>query len=167
MTAAFDQAPRLVSDSPSATNGASSEVVEAFSTAIVSGDADRLAGLMCDDVVYQLPGPGPSSLRHTGRVEVVAALTPSPAPGVSPRRAEVTEVIVEGRRAVVIVLLSGTIDAEPFAFETAFHLAIDGRHLAGITEYSGNQHVADQLVNTDGPSRGIRSRLLQRWRRQT
>jgi ketosteroid isomerase-like protein len=112
---------------------------------------ELLNEILADDVCYLAPGRGPGAGLHRGIESVVASLLLPGRSDVQVDRTELTELLVTGDRALVIVETSGRDDASggdcaDFAYETAFHLQCLAGRIVGITEYSGDQYLADGLA---------------------
>ena len=115
------------------------------------GHVDQLHGLLATDVRYLVPGRGAAAGLHEGVESVIGALIVGVTPQVQVDRTVLTELLVTGERAMVIVETSGhqhLAGAKPagFAYETAFHLRCRGGRIVGITEYSADQYAADQYA---------------------
>jgi len=147
---------------------ASRELAEAFADAVVSGDSQGLRPLLSERVVYQLPGRSAGAGLHRGREHVTAALTQPVAPGTFVDHVEVTETMSDGNRAMVIVLLEGRAQGEPFAVEVALHLETDGESIIGVTEYSGNQYLVDSMLTGSAATgdKAASSRRRRPWHRR-
>ncbi len=125
------------------------EVVEDFAGSLACGALDRLAVLVTDDVVVRTPGRSRLAGDHHGRAAALRALAAPPADGVRLAGNRVTEILVDGAAALVVLELSGSDAAgTDFRFEVAFHVATDGERVIGVTEYSADQHTADGLLES-------------------
>lgn len=131
-------------DSPS-TRG----LVADFGAALLAGDRNALAALLADDVVALVPGRHPAAGLHHGPAAVASALIAEPAPGVRTVGVDVTEVLVEGSRGLIVLCVQAALDADAdavVAFEVAIHVqCCDGR-IGGLTEYAGDQYAIDELL---------------------
>lgn len=122
------------------------ELAVGFTESLCAGDRSALADVLGSGVVYQAPGRSVVAGVHRGRDRVVDKLNVAAAPGVAIDGAVVTELMTDGDRAFAAILMTGRTPSRPFRFEVAFHLQSDGDEIVGITEYSGDQHTADELV---------------------
>ena len=142
-----DRAPTDVGSGPAAA------LCRRFLEIAEAGFFDDYERILADDVVYLVPGRGPSAGLHRGRAAVVAALATPVRAGVAIDNCEATELIADGDRAVGIILLTGTsADGTSFSFEVAFHLHCSHDRILAITEYAGDQYTADELVRPDAAS---------------
>lgn len=144
-------------------DAASRELIGAFASAVSSGDAQGLHRLLGEQVMYQLPGRSAGAGLHRGRKQVTAALAQPVAPGVTVDHVDVTETMTDGNRGLVIVLLHGRSEDEPFAVEVAFHLQTDAESIIGITEYSGDQYLVDSMLPGSADRERASSRRRRRW----
>ena len=129
---------------------ATRELAAAFTSALVAGDAERLSQLLVNDVACRTPGRHAAAGVHRGRDRVMRALV-SPADGrVRKIRTEVTDIVVDARRAFVVLRTTGQLDdgvvTEPIDVEVALHLQTDGERILGITEYNDDQYVLDRIL---------------------
>ncbi len=125
---------------------ATRELARAFARALATGDRAALELLLGEQAAYQAPGRSAVSGTHVGRHAVVDALTVTAAPGTEVAGVDVTELMADGHRAFVALLLRGSTPSGPFQFELGLHLQTDGERVVGVTEYSGDQYTADLLV---------------------
>ncbi len=123
------------------------DLATAFADALVT-DPASVARRLAEHVVYLAPGRAASAGLHRGRHAVLAALTPPAEAGVVVENAEVTDVLVDGQRAFVMIAMRGSSRCGPFDFEVGLHLAVEGGSITGITEYSGDQYTSDALLGT-------------------
>ena len=124
------------------------DLTDRFAAAVVAGDRAGLGQVLSPDVVYQAPGRSAVAGLHRGRDRVVEVLCAAAAEGATIDPAIVTETMVDGRRAFVVVLMTGSTALGRFAFEVGFHLQSDGELVVGVTEYSGDQYTADALLGS-------------------
>lgn len=117
---------------------------------IETGTLADLDTILAEDAIYLVPGRGHAAGLHRGQAAVTAALTQPPAEGVQITAAEPTELLANTDRAVLIVAVTGIRDESPFTFETVLHLRSRDGLITAITEYSGNQHLADLIVGSRG-----------------
>lgn len=118
-----------------------------FADVIEDGDLGALSNLLADDVVYLIPGRSEVAGLHRGHDAVAGALAQATGEDTTVAIVEVTEVIATDKRAVVVVRCAGTVDDEPFDYETAFHLRTSDGTVVAITEYSGDQYCADRVAS--------------------
>lgn len=149
-----------------------SELAKAFAVALETANREALAKVLSEQVVYQAPGRSIIAGIHHGRCNVVAMLTIAAVPGTEVSGVEVTESMSEGTRAFLVFQISGTVPHGTFEFEVAFHLQSDCGLITGITEYSGDQYTADELVggstrlSPSQPAVQSRSRIRRLLRRR-
>lgn len=143
---------------------ATRELAAEFARALSAGERSAVESLLAETVAALVSGRGPAAGRHDGRTAVLDALFLTGRPDASIDAAEVAEVLADGRRALVVVAQSGTVAGRPVAWETAFHLQTDGERVAGITEYSGDQAVADEVVVAPPAESASNERRWWRWR---
>ncbi len=149
-------------DAAEAGQGPAASLGRRFLEVVELGFLEDLDDLVADDAVMLVPGRSAVAGLHEGRASVIAALGVAPAPGVSVTACDPLDLVATDDRAVAIVGLRGRIGAEPFEMEVAFHLQVRGDRIVGITEYSGDQYLADRLTAsaaTTPPTR--RARLTQ------
>ncbi|MEO1059209.1 MAG: hypothetical protein AAFY28_20060 [Actinomycetota bacterium] len=127
------------------------EVLASLGAALLAGDRDALETLLAGDVVALVPGRHRAAGVHRGPTAVVDALMVAPPPGVRVVGIDVTEVLVEGSRGLLVIGIQAALDADAdavVAFEVAFHVQCDRGLVIGITEYAGDQHAIDELLGT-------------------
>jgi ketosteroid isomerase-like protein len=122
------------------------ELASMFADALCAGDRQRIESLVSPEVIYQVPGRSAIAGVHRGADAVLGALSPVPPPGVDVQSVDITEVLVDGRRALIVIATCGVAPGGPFDHETALHLQTDGERVVAVTEYSGEQYVADALL---------------------
>jgi len=122
------------------------KLAKALLQMIETGRLGDLDAILAEEVIYLVPGQGRAAGLHRGRAAVTAALTQPAATGVHVTVAEPTELLTNTDRAVIIIAVTGTLDGGPFTFETVLHLRSSSGLIIAITEYSGNQYLADLLV---------------------
>ena len=145
------------------------ELAEEFASVVTTADRAGLERLLAEHVVYLAPGRSAVAGLHRGRSATVSALTVAAARGTEVTGVDVTELMADGHRAFVTLLLRGTTPGGPFRFELGLHLQTDGESIVGITEYSGDQYTADALLappaadpSPEAPRRRRRFRLRRR-----
>ncbi|MEM9039953.1 MAG: hypothetical protein AAGD33_08655 [Actinomycetota bacterium] len=126
---------------------ATRELAAEFARALTTGDGESARALLAESVAVLVSGRGPTAGRHDGREEARSALLVDARPDVVVDTVDVAEVLADGRRALVVIAQSGSIGPRPVAWETAFHLQTDGERIVGVTEYSGDQYVADEVTS--------------------
>ncbi len=127
------------------------EVLARLGAAMLAADRSALRALMGDDVVALIPGRNVAAGLHRGPVAVVDALMVAPPPGVRVVGIDVTEVLVEGSRGLLIMRIQAALDADAdavVAFEVALHVQCRGALIVGVTEYAGDQYALDGLLGT-------------------
>ncbi len=140
---------RSASTAPGDADAATRRLVAEFAAAMLDGDRDALGALLADDVVAMIPGHHLRSGLHRGPTAVSAALIVEPSPGVRVVGVDVTEVLVEGSRGVVVLCVQAATDSDEdavVAFEIALHLQCRGELLVGVTEYAADQRAIDELL---------------------
>ena len=124
-------------------------LVAEFGAAMLAGDRDALVALLADEVVALIPGRHEHSGLHRGPTAVAEALVADPSPGVRVVGVDVTEVLVEGSRGLVVLCVQAALDSDDnavIAFEIALHLQCRDESIVGITEYAGDQDAIDELL---------------------
>ena len=134
---------------------ATRELAAAFSSALAAGDAEQLSQLLADDVACRTPGRHMAAGVHRGRDRVMRALVSPADERVREIRTEVTDIVVDVRRAFVVLRTTGQLDdgveTVPIDVEVALHLQTDGQRILGITEYNDDQHVLDRILPRTPP----------------
>jgi ketosteroid isomerase-like protein len=169
--------PKPVGDTPvtgaTATEALASqatrELAVAFSSALAAGDEERLAPLLANHVAYRTPGRHAAAGVHRGRDRVMRTLVAPADASLREIRTEVTEIVVDARRAFVVLRTTGEFDdgvvTAPVDVEVALHLQTDGERILGITEYTDDQYVLDRIL--PGAPAAVRAvpERTGRWRR--
>ncbi len=122
------------------------EIVEEFAGALACSALDRLERLLDEEVAVRTPGRSRLAGDHRGRGAALAALSAAPADHVRLTGTRVTEILVDGACGLVVLEITGSEGAGEFRFEVAFHLVVEQGRIVGVTEYSGDQYVADRLL---------------------
>ena len=149
---------------------ATRELAAAFTSALAAGDAEQLSQLLANHVVCRTPGRHIAAGVHHGRDRVMDALVSPADERVRDICTEVTEIVVDARRAVVVIRTTGRlgdgVDAAPIDVEVALHLQTDGERILAITEYNDDQYVLDRVLRsapTQVPEAPTRSDRRRRW----
>jgi ketosteroid isomerase-like protein len=160
---------------PSPPRQAMRELVSMFADALCAGDRERIDSLVSADALYQVPGRSSVAGIHDGRDTVVSVLCTEAPAGTTIDRVEVTELLVDGERGLLVIAVRGHGRHGPFDYETALHLHTNGEQVIAITEYSGDQYAADAALDAsiDAPpaatppagKASTRSRTRRWWRR--
>lgn len=89
-------------------------------------------------------------------------------------RTEVTDIVVDARRAFVVLRTTGQLDdgvvTVPIDVEVALHVQTDGELILGITEYNDDQYVLDRILagtRSEVPEVPERTGWRRRWWRRT
>ncbi len=124
------------------------EVAARFFHATETGFYEDLPALLAENAIYLVPGKSGSSGLHRGRDAVIEALTTPVSRGVTIDSCEVTELLHGAGRAAGMVLLTGNEhDGQRFQLEIVLHLRCENGQIVAITEYSGDQYLADRLIS--------------------
>ncbi|MDW3214758.1 MAG: nuclear transport factor 2 family protein [Ilumatobacteraceae bacterium] len=151
---------------------ATRELATAFGSALAAGDPKQLAPLLANHVACRTPGRHAAAGVHHGRDRVMDALVSPADERVRDICTEVTEIVVDARRAFVVLRTTGRLDdgmvTVPIDVEVALHLQTDGERILAITEYNDDQHALDRVLGgapSEAPERTGRWRHW--WRRTT
>ncbi|MEM8620133.1 MAG: nuclear transport factor 2 family protein [Actinomycetota bacterium] len=125
------------------------DVVAMCGAALLAGDRDALNALLDNDVVALIPGRHRLSGLHRGPAAVSAALLAPPLPGVRVVGVDVTELLVEGSRGLLVLRTQVAVDDDDdaaVAFEVAVHVQCRDGRIVGVTEYASDQYALDDVV---------------------
>ena len=150
---------------------ATRELAIAFGSALAAGDVEQLAPLLANHVACRTPGRHAAAGVHRGRDRVMRALV-SPADGGDDEICtEVTDIVVDVRRAFVVLRTTGRLDdgvgTVPIDVEVALHLQTDGERILAITEYNDDQHALDRILGGAPSEAPERTGRWRRWWRRT
>ena len=131
----------------------------------------KLSQLLANHVACRTPGRHIAAGVHHGRDRVMVALVSPADERLRDICTEVTEIVVDARRAVVVIRTTGrlcdVVDVAPIDVEVALHLQTDGERILAITEYNDDQHALDRILGGAPSEAPERTGRWRRWWRRT
>lgn len=133
--------------------GQAAAVVRRFLTSLERGDLASVEDLICDDLIYRIPGRSRISGVYEGMDGITAACSIAPRPGAKELQSELTDLLptTSGEDVATFHTLTGRLDGHSLDIDIALRFRLRDGRIAVITEYSTDQYTADDLFAESKP----------------
>jgi len=122
-------------------------LVKQFLETLEMGDLTALGEVVCDDVVYRIPGHSRISGVFEGVEGIVFACSVAPRYGAQALTSELVELIAghSGDQVATFHTMTGLLDGNALEIDMAMRFELRDNRISSITEYSADQYATDDL----------------------